>query len=259
MKKKTKKVSNSKREIVIRVETPTSVVSEKEIAEPIQEGSKYMIPKSWVSEKQVIRLVQKTPPQYILKRKAKGGGMWDYVEGGYVKKVLNYAFGWNWDFKIIKQETFGLEAGWGQVITLGELTVKDDKGHTITKSDNGRADIKYKRETKVPMDLGNDYKASATDCLKRCASQLGIASDVYGKHEFKENNVQVVAPTTQAETPKIEAGEALKLKDGQVVGPDGKPTFLCQECASPISDKVADFSLKVFKKRLCLSCQKLKK
>jgi hypothetical protein len=29
-------------------------------------------------------------------------------------------------------------------------------------------------------------KAAATDALKKCAAELGIASDVYGKNEFKE-------------------------------------------------------------------------
>ena len=36
------------------------------------------------------------------------------------------------------------------------------------------------------LDYGNDLKAAATDALKKCASELGIASDIYGSEEFKE-------------------------------------------------------------------------
>jgi hypothetical protein len=266
---KTKKVKKIKRgvktqEIVIRVEQPT--ITSREIAEPIKDGGKYMIPKTWISDKQVIQMVQKTPAKYVHRRPAKGGGMWDYVDGGYIKKVLNFTFGWNWDFEIIKQETFGISEMWGQVITTGKLTVKDDAGHIIIKSDNGRSDVKYKRGTKIPMDLGNDFKSSATDCLKRCAVQLGIASDVYGKAEMRENGIEVKEtdnlPTIQTKEPQGAKTSELKasvskveLPNGQVIGPDGKPTYLCSKCDAPIEKVVADYSLKVYGKRLCRNCQ----
>lgn len=156
---------------------------------PVQEGvlapeadnNKYTLPTTWVSERQVLKILQKTPREHVFTRPAKGGGTWEYVTGVYVEKVLNYVFGWLWDFEIIKQEVIGK-----QVITLGKLTVKDGKGNSIVKMQNGRADIKYKKNSDEPLDLGNDYKASATDCLKKCASKFGIASDIYGKEEFKE-------------------------------------------------------------------------
>ena len=45
---------------------------------------------------------------------------------------------------------------------------------------------RYKRGTQDPLNLGNDYKAAATDALKKCAADIGIASDIYGKDEFRE-------------------------------------------------------------------------
>lgn len=168
--------------------------------EPVKEGGRYMIPKTWMSEKQVITIVQKTPPQYIYRRQGKGGQKFDYVTGWYVTKVLNYVFGWNWDFEITDK---GREQD--QVWVLGKLTVKDDKGHVIVKSQFGRADIKFlKAQPNRAVDYGNDLKAAATDALKKCASELGIASDIYGKAEFVEEGNTPVAPTT----PTTPAGPA---------------------------------------------------
>lgn len=56
----------------------------------------------------------------------------------------------------------------------------------VVKEQFGRADIKFKRDSKDMVDYGNDLKAATTDALKKCAAELGIASDVYGKNEFKE-------------------------------------------------------------------------
>ena len=197
---------------------------------PEMEDNKYAIPKTWISEKQVLKILQRTPREHIFSRPAKGGGTWEYVTGVYVEKVLNYVFGWLWDFEIIHQEVISK-----QVITLGRLTVKDGKGNSIVKMQNGRADIKYKTTTvdqggmrkKIPtddpLDLGNDYKASATDCLKKCASKFGIASDVYGREEFKEIGKPIqatAAPTEDAPItkPTLEYLFALAREYGAVEG-----------------------------------------
>ena len=156
---KSKKVSHRKvsHEIVVKVQSvpaTQALVPTIQDLGPMIDGGKYMIPKTWVSEKQVLRIIQKTPPQFVLKRKGRGKMMFDYVPGSYFKKVLNYTFGWNWDFKIIKQEIIGsIGDSWAQVVTLGSLIVKDDAGHMITKEDNGKADIKYLHGTKTPLDV----------------------------------------------------------------------------------------------------------
>jgi len=53
----------------------------------------------------------------------------------------------------------------------------------------------YKRGTdangnRVPLSIGNDLKSAATDCLKKCAAEIGIAADIYNKDEFKEIQVK---------------------------------------------------------------------
>lgn len=130
---------------------------------------------------QILHITQKTPLSHVYTRPAKGGGTWDYVTGVYVKKVLNYAFGWLWSFEIKDKGREG-----DLVWVLGKLTVELPNGKKIVKEQFGRADIKMKKGTQNPLDYGNDLKSASTDALKKCASELGIASDIYGKNEFKE-------------------------------------------------------------------------
>jgi len=132
-------------------------------------------------EEQILNILQKTPKEHIYTRPAKGGGTWDYVTGVYVKKVLNYVFGWDWDFEVKEKGTEG-----DLVWVLGRLTVRTHTGKTMVREQYGRADMKKKKDGSGYLDYGNDLKAATTDALKKCASELGIASDVYGKNEFKE-------------------------------------------------------------------------
>jgi hypothetical protein len=145
---------------------------------------------SLVNEKQWNFLFRKTPASQIKTRPAKGGGTWDFVSGSYVKKVLNFISGFNWDFEVMESQLL-LECG--QVVILGKLTIRL-KGQQIVKMQYGRSDIKFRRNTKIPLDVGNDFKAASTDALKKCASELGVAADIYGKQDFKEVSIMENTP-----------------------------------------------------------------
>jgi hypothetical protein len=127
--------------------------------------------------------MKRTPDKFVRTRPAKGGGAWTYVSGGYIRKVLNLMFGWDWDFEVLSE----IERG-NQVIVKGKLTCRVN-GRAIVKTQFGCKEIMYKRGTQDPLNLGNDYKAAATDALKKCAADIGIASDIYGKDEFREISV----------------------------------------------------------------------
>lgn len=249
-------------ELVVRVQPQPilPVPTSDEIAQPISEGKALAIPKTWISEKQILRIVQRTPEQYVYTRPAKGGGLqrtrWKYVTGNYIEKVLNFTFGWMWDFEVLSH---GVEGGviWVQ----GKLTVKDDKSHTITKTQFGRAEVKMRRDGKGMLDFGNDLKAATTDALKKCASMLGIASDIYGSAEYKQETGNEVRDTQQTPPPAPKTTVApvqaeATLLPGQVTGPDGKPTWLCSKDDEEISDQEAKFSKRVFGKYLCIPHQK---
>jgi len=146
-----------------------------------------------LNQNQLGQLLKTTPAKYVKERPAKGGGKWRYVTGGYVKKCLNLMFGWNWDFEII-DERIEIEAK--EVIVKGRLTCRSN-GAKIVKMQYGNKDIMFKKNTSTPLSIGNDMKAAATDCLKKCAAEIGIAADIYNPEEFRE--IQVKEDVTHEE------------------------------------------------------------
>lgn len=127
----------------------------------------------------------KTPSKYILERQGTGGKMFKYVETGYVIKMLNEKFSWKgvplWDFKVIDQQI-----GTHQIWVKGQLTIHISDAITITKEQFGGVDIKKSRTSGATVSIADDLKASASDALKKCASMVGIASDIYWKGEVTD-------------------------------------------------------------------------
>ena len=196
--------------------------------------------KTPMTNAQLLMVLQKTPANHIYSRKAKGGGYWDYVTGVYVKKSLNYIFGWMWDFQIVDKGKEG-DLVWVQ----GRLTVKDREGKPmIIKEQFGRADIKFKRGTETPLDYGNDLKAAATDALKKCASELGIASDIYGKNEFKDIQKQDKGfiPPKEEKVATIEP----RLTDNKL---EGQPSKKLDELKNALDGKTDKEKLTDLKNR----------
>ena len=101
--------------------------------------------KNVLNQKQLNYLLQHTPKNHIFQRPGKGGDDWNYVTGVYIKKVLNWIFGWDWDFEI-KEYQVNMEIK--QCFVLGKLTVRAD-GRQIIKMQFGRADIKFKKEINI--------------------------------------------------------------------------------------------------------------
>ena len=150
----------------------------------INETDLSLVENNSLNAAQLSLILKNTPKQYVHTRPAKGGGTWDYVTGGYVKKCLNLMFGWDWSFEIIEEKIMH-----GEAIVKGKLTCNSG-GRTIVKMQYGNKDIMCKKGTEIPLSIGNDLKAAATDCLKKCAAEIGIAADIYNKEDFRP--VQVI-------------------------------------------------------------------
>lgn len=121
---------------------------------------------------------QETPKALIKEKPGRGGKKVQYVEGGYVISKLNEAFSpLGWEFDIVEQGTTERKnesKAEGEVWVRGKLTIIDHvKGFRVFKTQYGQHPI----HEKVP--IGDAYKAAGTDALKKCASLLGIALDVY--------------------------------------------------------------------------------
>ena len=238
-----------KAEIVVRVDTSPVKPTETDLAEPIREGKSLTIPKTWMSEHQLTFMMQKTPRDQVYRRKGKGGKEFDYVTGSYITKALNYAFGWNWDFEVLEHGKEG-----DHVWVLGRLTVRNPADtQTITKTQFGRSDVKQLTSGKGNVDYGNDLKAASTDALKKCASMLGFASDVYGKTEYTQESGQAPLPPADPRYPAPTEHEP-------VIAP-GAPSpaiedHVCQYlgkggCGRDLTKQEAAYSKRLYGRELC--------
>lgn len=146
--------------------------------------------------KQVTQILEDNPPKAIVKtRRGAGGKELSYVSGNYVIDVLNRAFGYNWDWTVkkcwIEQFVPWTKRGYqgspdevkedvGSVAhVLGTLKVRlhDDTTNediVITKSGLGSKSIIGNQAEQESI-----YKAAMTDAIKKAASLLGIAADLY--------------------------------------------------------------------------------
>lgn len=265
--KATKKVTPAKsQELVVRVLPQEVIPTTSELAEPISEGKKLSISKTWVTEKQILRMVQKTPKQFIYRRKGRGGKEFDYVTGSYIERMLNFVFGFMWDFEV---KEHGLRGD--HIWVLGALTVKDGKGNSITKTQFGRKEVAYLKDKphkdEYMVDFGNDLKSATTDALKKCASLFGIAADVYGKGEYKEESGVTPRPAEEkvvdartGEERVADAVSAVKEKHSTVPGEKCKG-IAGKGCTygndiDDLAPEVAAYSKRIYGKALCRECQK---
>ena len=187
---------------------------------------------------QLQMILKKTPAQFVKKRPAKGGGTWDYVTGGYIKKCLNLMFGWDWDFEIISEQILH-----GEVVVKGRLTCRTN-GKQIVKMQFGNKDIMYRKQTaeevskgaeRIPLSIGNDLKAATTDALKKCAAEIGIAADVYNSEDFREIRV---------DTTTVELDELTELWE---LKKDIVPVDQFSDCERVITKKETKSYKKLFK------------
>lgn len=129
-------------------------------------------------EKSAIEVLnEKTPKDKIKERPGPGGMSVSYVEVGYVVSQLDKAFNRLWEFEIVEQQI-----GKTQVWVRGRLIAHLAPGFAIKKDAYGSAIIKMFKGGGV-VNIGHDLKAAASDSLKKAASLLGVASDVYYPHE----------------------------------------------------------------------------
>jgi len=236
-KKKAKKVEQSVQAIV-----PISQIIRPEV----HKGKYSLIPTSF-TETQLKMIVAPTPREVIKIRPGKGGGTWEYVPGWYFKKKLNFVFGFNWDFEILGERVDG-----DYITVKGKLVIRHTSAGDLqaSKVDYGGSEIKYlKNKPHKPenyLDISNNFKAAATDALKRCCVQLGFCMDVYGKNEAKNDGY-----TVRNDEPEIEVVD--RKKDSPMAD------HSCYNCLNPLTPQEAQYSKHIFKKELCRDCQKLAK
>lgn len=151
-----------------------------------------------LTEAQVDFLLQRTPKHEVKLRQGRGGMQFSYVEHGYVTERLNLVFGFNWDFEVVDKQILDDE-----VIVEARLTVRTPSGQTIVKTQFGGADIKRHTsgsKSGRPLSIADDYKAAASDALKKCASLLGIGLDLYGRDRPEGDEAEDPAPARASQS-----------------------------------------------------------
>jgi len=111
-------------------------------------------------------------PEQIKQREGNFGKMLDYVEAHSVIQRLNDAFDARWSFEIVEQKIMEQT---DEVVVLGKLNADN-----VTKSQFGSSRITRNRQNGEMVSLADDFKAAATDALKKCATMLGVGLHLYG-------------------------------------------------------------------------------
>ena len=141
----------------------------------------------------------KTPKPFIKKKM----GL-DYVEFSYMREIADKEFpGWSWTIQ--KTEVLGSEA----YVVHGRLKWYD-QGLWREADMVAAHRIQKQRGTNSFVDIGNDVKASNTDCIKKAFNMyLNIADDVYRNQvedvelsDEQKNDILVIASDISDERMK---------------------------------------------------------
>lgn len=132
-------------------------------------------------------LTRAFPPELVKQRQGQGGRMLSYVETHAVIARLNEGCD-AWSFEVVEHQIVGEE-----VIVIGKLvadgvTKMAFGGSAITRDRDGRA-----------VSVADDAKSAASDALKKAASLLGVALELYGVRSTE------VVPARVARAPSPES------------------------------------------------------
>lgn len=143
---------------------------------------------SVINDAQFQILKGRTDKKFIRTRPGKGNQTFSYVPVGYVIAKLNQIFGWSWSWEILPQGNGDLVSYFpavdgmrkGSFIVTGRLTVEihnpENPSEVITTI--VKEAIGEKEEMKG-MTTGGHMKSAASDALKKAATLVGVALDLY--------------------------------------------------------------------------------
>lgn len=167
----------------------------------------------------------------------RGGVDLEYVTGEQVTSRLNEDLGvMGWSFRVIEH---GVHAEADECWALGELTATHD-GVTVTRQQFGSQKIKRSRASGTPMDIGFDLKGATTDCLKKCASLIGIGLYLSKKEQPQGGGYQGGGYSNNSggsgySQPASQDGGGFTQGQGQQ-GTFEADALYCEECNEPLTE-----------------------
>ena len=114
------------------------------------------------------------------------------MEAHAVIQRLNDAFDGQWSFEVLTQENNG-----NQVMVLGKLTADG-----VSKTQFGCSSITTNSKTGEVISLADDWKAAASDSLKKTASLFGIGLHLYGAGKEEQRQEQKGKGMSEKSKPK---------------------------------------------------------
>jgi hypothetical protein len=148
---------------------------------------------------------RKTPESEIEIKTDKSEFKYKSVKAAYVKALVTMVTGGNYDFEILSEEFI---VSTKETKVKARLTIRSN-GQTSFREQigqhylNSRTETSGSHTTSYASDIGNGYKAAASDAFKKCASEFGFFWDIYGQ-EHAENKKKEQPELDHAETKKIE-------------------------------------------------------
>jgi len=118
-------------------------------------------------DKTIDVITRRLDPQQIKSRPGKAGRTFNYIATEDVVRLLNEAFDYRWSTEVMKSERVDNE-----VVVLLELRVWDTENSQVIKQQWGSAEI-------LNQEVGHAYKAATSDALKKAATLLGVALELY--------------------------------------------------------------------------------
>jgi hypothetical protein len=145
----------------------------------------------------------KTPSSEIEIKKDINGNSYKSVKVGYVKALVMQVTGGNFNFQILSKEFIPAS---NETVVHAKLIInnfeRDQFGQHYVHIKVSDKDKTVKR---FPADIGNAYKAAASDAFKKCASEFGFCWDIYGQQsEKKEENKEQIDHSEKSKLKRLE-------------------------------------------------------
>src|SRR5262252_5081736 len=172
-------------------------------------------------------------PEQIKRRQGTNGDVLDYIEGCAVIQRLNECFNAEWIFEIQEHRVYDDE-----VVVLGKLTAQG-----VSKSQFGKSRITRSKKDNSIISLGDDLKAAATDCLKKCATLFGVGLHLYFDAPGAPNGNGTGKGQHQSDTSNGTASEVGRLTAKQL-----SAIFSLAKSRGWSNKQLRDFSQEMFGK-----------
>ena len=179
----------------------------------------------------------------IKQRHGTNGDVLDYIEGCTVIQRLNECFDAEWIFEIQEHHVYDDE-----VVVLGKLTAQG-----VAKSQFGKSRITRAKKDNAIISLGDDLKAAATDCLKKCATLFGVGLHLYfdvpqavpggNGHANRNGNGHATNAHADAKAPEVNTVPAGRLTAKQL-----SAIFALAKARGWSNKQVREFSQEMFAK-----------